>query len=176
MPTLIGYWHCKDLELGRQLGLYPDDAVLKKLYDERLETKQQILDSLHGHASVPEFVGRDALSTPMSRALNFGMQVHLARGISSLLSLQLEDWLEMEHPVNVPRTSNEYPNWQRKLTRNLEDIFQTPALIELASRLTEARKEASEIFAVNHPVTLRGNLTPMPHASDAQKTPDTTNG
>ncbi len=143
MPTLIGYWHCKDLELGRQLGLYPNDQVLKKLYDERLRDKQQILNSLHGHHALPDWVGRDALSTPMSRDLNFGMQVHLAGSASALLSLQLEDWLEMEQPVNVPGTSTEYPNWRRKLTRNLEDIFQTPELVDLAEKVTRARAQAS---------------------------------
>ncbi len=32
MPTLKGFWHCDDLALGRELGLYPDEEVLKTLY------------------------------------------------------------------------------------------------------------------------------------------------
>ncbi|PID42536.1 MAG: 4-alpha-glucanotransferase [Proteobacteria bacterium] len=149
MPTLIGYWHCNDLELGKKLGLYPDDNVLKKLYDQRLAAKQQILDSLHGHFSIPETVGRDAMSEPMSRDLNFGMQVHMAKGISSLLSLQLEDWLEMENPVNVPGTNEEYPNWRRKLNTNLEELFSRPDLISLAGQLTRARQDAGHRFRQN---------------------------
>ncbi|MDZ7902928.1 MAG: 4-alpha-glucanotransferase [Rheinheimera sp.] len=41
-----------------------------------------------------------------------------------LLCLQLEDWLEMTEPVNVPGTSDEYPNWRRKLTHTLEQLEQ----------------------------------------------------
>ncbi len=49
MPTLKGFWHCDDLALGRELGLYPDEDVLKTLYADRHQAKQRILDSLHGH-------------------------------------------------------------------------------------------------------------------------------
>jgi 4-alpha-glucanotransferase len=80
----------------------------------------------------------------MSKALNFGMQLHMAGGSSALLSLQLEDWLEMDKPVNIPGTFKEYPNWQRKLTRNLQDIFNDSSLNELAANLTEARLQVSK--------------------------------
>jgi 4-alpha-glucanotransferase len=72
------------------------------------------------------------------------MQLHLAGGSSDLLSLQIEDWLEMDKPVNIPGTFNEYPNWRRKLTRNLQDIFDDNSLNHLAANLTEARKNASK--------------------------------
>ena len=143
MPTLIGFWHCLDLELGKELGLYPTDEILQTLYSDRHENKQAILDTLHGHGSVSERVGRDVNATGMTTELNYGMQVHMAMGSSALLSLQLEDWLQMDKPVNVPGTFNEYPNWRRKLTRNLENIFSDDAITELAGRLTDARKQAS---------------------------------
>ncbi|PIE43511.1 MAG: 4-alpha-glucanotransferase [Gammaproteobacteria bacterium] len=149
MPTLNGYWHCKDLELGKSLGLYPDEQLLRRLYDERLVAKQQMLNSLHGHFSIPSGIGRDAMTQPMSRELNFGMQVHMAKGVSSLLSLQLEDWLEMQNPVNVPGTYKEYPNWRRKLSANLEDIFANPDLVSLAGQLTKARQNAGHRFRQN---------------------------
>jgi 4-alpha-glucanotransferase len=46
----------------------------------------------------------------------------------------------MADPVNVPGTSTEYPNWQRKLTHTLEEIFSDPALITLGEELTAARQ------------------------------------
>ncbi|RDV26150.1 4-alpha-glucanotransferase [Alteromonas aestuariivivens] len=143
MPTLIGFWHCLDLELGKELGLYPTEEILSTLYADRHTNKQAILDTLHGHLSVDGSVGRDVNSTGMSRALNYGMQTHMAGGSSSLLSLQLEDWLEMDKPVNIPGTFNEYPNWRRKLSADLESIFATSHIRELAGRLTDARKRAS---------------------------------
>lgn len=136
MPTLRGYWHCDDLSLGQRLGLYPDDERLGQLYDDRLYCKQQILDSLHGHHVLSAEIGHDALNVGMDRSLNYSMQSHMARGKSALLSLQLEDWLEMKLPVNVPGTSDEYPNWRRKLSTNLEDIFIQPHIIQLMKQLS----------------------------------------
>jgi 4-alpha-glucanotransferase len=144
MPTLIGFWHCLDLEIGKEIGLYPTEEILSVLYQDRHKNKQEILNTLHGHGSVDGNVGRDVNVTGMTEALNFGMQVHMATGSSALLSLQLEDWLQMDKPVNIPGTFNEYPNWKRKLTRDLEDIFVDPKLQGLANRLTVARQNASQ--------------------------------
>jgi 4-alpha-glucanotransferase len=141
-PTLIGYWHCYDLELGSKIGLYPTQEILDPLYESRHENKQQILNTLHGHGAISENVGRDVNYVGMTQELNYGMQVHMATGSSALLSLQLEDWLQMDKPVNIPGTFKEYPNWKRKLTRNLEDIFTDPELINLAQYITSARRKA----------------------------------
>ena len=97
----------------------------------------------HGHHSIDESVSRNVNETSMTQNLNFGLQTHMATGSSALLSLQLEDWLQMDMPVNIPGTFDEYPNWRRKLTRNLEDIFADENLTALARRLTEARNAAS---------------------------------
>lgn len=143
LPTLKGFWHCLDLSLGKELGVYPDQDVLNNLYQDRHESKQRVLDSLHGMGSIGDSISRDANWVPMSQELNFKMQLHLAKGSSALLGLQLEDWLEMEKPVNVPGTSTEYPNWRRKLSADLETIFAEPAIQQLMAEVTAARKEAS---------------------------------
>ncbi|MDO6559849.1 4-alpha-glucanotransferase [Paraglaciecola chathamensis] len=144
MPTLNGFWHCDDLQLGKTLGLYPTEEILASLYQSRHDNKQAILDTLHGHGSISEEISRDVNQVGMTKALNFGMQTHMASGSSSLLSLQLEDWLEMDEPVNIPGTFNEYPNWQRKLSHSLQDIFANSELQSLAHRLTEVRRQAKQ--------------------------------
>ncbi|GGD64209.1 4-alpha-glucanotransferase [Lacimicrobium alkaliphilum] len=144
MPTLTGYWHCLDLELGKTLNLYPSEEILRSLYDSRHNNKQRILDSLHAHGSIPDWIGREVEQVGMSKELNHGLQMHMASGSSALLSLQLEDWLEMDKPVNVPGTYSEYPNWQRKLSKPLESVFSRGELQDLARGLTERRKHVSE--------------------------------
>ncbi|ELR65529.1 4-alpha-glucanotransferase [Photobacterium marinum] len=144
MPTLRGFWHCDDLKMGEELGLYPDQEQLAGLFDGRAESKQKILDSLAWHGYLPEGVGRDAAYVPMDSYLSEGMQLHLASGSSALLSLQLEDWLEMDKPVNIPGTVDEYPNWRRKLSTTLDDIFTRQNIIDLTRRLTETREKASQ--------------------------------
>jgi 4-alpha-glucanotransferase len=143
MPTLIGYWHCLDLELGKTLGLYPTDDILASLYDARHQNKQAILDTLHGHHAISQAISPDVSYVGMTPELSAGMQTHMAKGSSALLSLQLEDWLHMDKPVNVPGTFNEYPNWRRKLTRDLEDIFADDAICHLAEKISAGRKSVS---------------------------------
>ncbi|MGF1760793.1 4-alpha-glucanotransferase [Photobacterium sagamiensis] len=143
MPTLRGFWHCDDLRMGEELGLYPDKEQLSGLFDSRAESKQKILDSLNWHGYLPEGVGHDARYVPMDRNLSEGMQMHLAASSSALLSLQLEDWLEMDKPVNIPGTVDEYPNWRRKLSTTLDDLFTRQDIIDLTRRLTETRANVS---------------------------------
>lgn len=143
MPTLIGYWHCKDIELGQELGLYTDASVIEDLYNSRAHDKQQILNSLHGHNAITESIGQDAMQVGMTQSLNYSLQLHMAKGNSALLSLQLEDWLQMDLPVNVPGTSNEYPNWRRKLSTDLEDMFEDDAINKLAKEITKARQQVN---------------------------------
>ncbi|MCH1414801.1 MAG: 4-alpha-glucanotransferase, partial [Glaciecola sp.] len=142
-PTLIGYWHCNDLALGKELGLYPTDEILQPLYDSRHDNKQQILNTLHGHGAISDNIARSVEHVGMTQELNYGMQVHMATGSSALLSLQLEDWLQMDKPVNIPGTFEEYPNWKRKLSHNLEDIFTLPEVLRLSQRINSARRDAS---------------------------------
>lgn len=141
MPTLRGFWHCDDLALGRDLGLYPDEDKLQDLYRERHSAKQAILDSLAGHGVLPDGIGHDVSWVGMNTALAHALQEHMCRGNSALFSTQLEDWLEMDKPVNVPGTCAEYPNWRRKLSKNLESFLNDPGLVVLANRLTNARKQ-----------------------------------
>jgi 4-alpha-glucanotransferase len=140
MPTIKGFWHCNDLYLGKELGLYVDQNILDELLNARLRNKQSVLNSLHAHHSLPPNHSHDALYTGMDQVLNFSMQTHLAKGSSTLLSLQLEDFLEMDSPVNVPGTSDEYKNWQRKLSCTLDEIFSTESIKTLLNDLTKARQ------------------------------------
>ena len=71
------------------------------------------------------------------------MQIHMCLGNCALFSTQIEDWLGMDKPVNVPGTSNEYPNWRRKISKNLSEIFSNREIKSLLKKMTEARAKAS---------------------------------
>ncbi|MGL1085412.1 4-alpha-glucanotransferase [Vibrio vulnificus] len=144
MPTLRGFWHCDDLKMGREIGLYPNEEQLNGLFDDRLKCKQGILDSVRWHGYLPEGIGHDAQYVPMDAHLSEALQLHVAAGASALLSVQLEDWLQMDNPVNIPGTVDEYPNWRRKLSMNLEEIFSREDVNRIARRLTEVRAQASK--------------------------------
>ncbi|MDW6004992.1 4-alpha-glucanotransferase [Vibrio mangrovi] len=145
MPTLRGFWHCRDLTMGHEIGLYPDEKMLKPRFDARLHNKQAILDSIAWHGFLPDSVGRDAMTVPMDEALSEAMHLHMAAGASALMSIQLEDWLQMDNPVNIPGTVEEYPNWRRKLCEPLETLFTLPAVQRLAEHISVVRAEKSKV-------------------------------
>ena len=140
LPTLRGYWESGDLTLGKTLGLYPDEVVLRGLYADREQAKQGLLDALHRHGCLPKRAGHKASLMAMTSTLNRGMQRYIADSNSALLGLQPEDWLEMASPVNIPGTSTEYPNWRRKLSVTLEQMFADAQVNKLIKDLDKRRK------------------------------------
>ncbi|PWC16694.1 4-alpha-glucanotransferase [Brenneria roseae subsp. roseae] len=141
LPTLRGYWQAVDLSLGKDLGLYPNPALLQQQIQLRENAKQGLLNALHQHGLLPQRVGRNSALTTMGAPLNRGVQRYIADSASALVGFQLEDWLDMATPVNVPGTSQEYPNWRRKLTRTLESIF-TDRYLERLIRDIDLRRGA----------------------------------
>ncbi|WP_058910395.1 4-alpha-glucanotransferase [Entomohabitans teleogrylli] len=142
MPTLRGYWESGDLTLGRSLGLYPDEEILRGLYADRERAKQGLLDSLHRHGCLPKKAGHKAALMAMTPTLNRGLQRYIADSNSALLGLQPEDWLDMADPVNVPGTSTQYHNWRRKLSATLESMFADQQVNRLIKDLDKRRKKA----------------------------------
>lgn len=144
LPTLRGYWESGDLTLGKTLGLYPDEEVLRGLYQDRERAKQGLLDALHQHGCLPKRAGHKASRTPMTAILNRGMQRYIADSNSALLGLQPEDWLDMPGPVNIPGTSYQYKNWRRKLSVSLEAMFSDEKVNKLIKDLDRRRKAAGK--------------------------------
>lgn len=122
LPTLAGFWGFRDLWLGKELALYPE-SVWRPLMEQRYDQNQALLDALHQMQTLPARQGKVASRLSFSFVLNRGFHRYLALSNSALVGLQPEDWLGMTSPVNVPGTVNEYPNWRRKLSVTLEEMF-----------------------------------------------------
>jgi 4-alpha-glucanotransferase len=67
------------------------------------------------------------------------VQCFLAKSTAALVALQVEDLLGMSEPVNVPGTLDEYPNWRRKLTATLDEVFSDETVRDLIRRIRELR-------------------------------------
>ena len=138
MPTLVGWWNCLDLSLGKELGIYTEEEAVS-LSDIREIQKQRILDSMHGLGSVSNDFPRDAKKVQMTLEFAKALQIHMCNGSCSLFSTQIEDWIGVEKPVNIPGTNTEYPNWRRKLTADLEYIFDLDHVKSMTREMTDAR-------------------------------------
>jgi (1->4)-alpha-D-glucan 1-alpha-D-glucosylmutase len=114
LPTLAGFWTGHDIEIRAALNLYPDDAARQRAVDERQATKVAILAALHEAGLNPA----DGLS-----AIAKATHVFLARTSSALMFVQIEDLALERDQTNLPGTVDIYPNWRRKLSRSIDDIF-----------------------------------------------------
>ena len=145
LPTLRGFWNAVDLEMGEVLGLYPDKVVLQDLYQQRARQKQALLEALHQYGCLPKSAGKKASLMKMTPTLNRGMHRFIADSGSALLGLQPEDLLDMDKPVNVPGTTDQYPNWRRRLSVTLEAMFDDAHVNALLKDVHRRRKAGKKV-------------------------------
>ncbi len=120
MPTLRAYWEGLDIELRRRLNLYPSVEIQDEVGRERDVDRFTLLAALDEQGLKP--AQPSSPHEPFTADLANALHVYLARSATRLVALQIEDLLGMVDPVNVPGTDREYPNWQRKLTMDVEDM------------------------------------------------------
>jgi 4-alpha-glucanotransferase len=142
MPTLRGYWQGDDIELRVRLNLYPSVESVVQVRAERDSDRRALLDALRleGLAPAEPQEPTGAFTPELAQALH----LYLARSSAALGAVQIEDLLGMIDPVNVPGTSHEYPNWQRKLNADLEDIVARADILEELAEIGRARAAQPE--------------------------------
>ena len=137
LPTLNGYWSASDIELRRRLALYPSDELRLQVLEERVRDRAALLAALA--AAGLQVAGCDGSSSSYSPELSRAIHVFLARSAAALVVLQAEDLIGMPHPVNVPGTSDEHANWQRKMSCDLDELFSRDSVRALLHEVHAAR-------------------------------------
>jgi 4-alpha-glucanotransferase len=134
MPTLRSYWEGRDIELRRRLNLYPSAQVESEVIREREQDRELLLEALQSQGLKPAQPATpfDAFTAELAHALH----LYLARSATTLVALQIEDLLGETLPVNVPGTDREYPNWQRKVSVDIEEVA---VRADLAAQFDEIR-------------------------------------
>lgn len=136
LPTLKGFWQGADLELRRDLGLFPDEHRRESEFAARAGDRQRLLAALEREGLSPEDARIDAGSMPeFSSELALNVHRFVARAPAKLLLVQLEDVLGQVHQVNLPGTADEYPSWRHKLPLELENIRADPRMSALMGAL-----------------------------------------
>jgi 4-alpha-glucanotransferase len=137
LPTLRGYWAGRDLELRDRLRLYPDEEIRRHVSEERVRDRAQLIAALDSVGLHPRHGGE--AEHGYSEELAHDVQLYLARSMAALVVLQYEDLIGMTDPVNVPGTSDEHANWQRKVTASIDDALGRDSSLRLFSDVRRAR-------------------------------------
>jgi 4-alpha-glucanotransferase len=138
LPSLRSFWEGRDVELRHRLNLYPSMEIESAIMQERDGDRGSLLDALRQQGLNPALPSTS--SEPFTAALAHALHVYLARTPTVLVALQIEDLLGMTDPVNVPGTDREYPNWQRKLTTDIEELAMRG---DIAAQLAEINRARS---------------------------------
>ena len=126
LPTLRGWWEGRDFDLKEQLGLFPQAGEASRQREARERDRMQLLEALRRERLLPEDGEPDIPS--LARAAH----AFLARTSSVVAMAQIDDLTDESDPVNVPATSEEHPNWRRRLSMTLEELAARPRFNDIA--------------------------------------------
>lgn len=132
LPTLPGWWHSDDIALRDQLDLWPSKKKRDEACTERERDRKVLMNALRDAQLV------DETSVPDEPPV-MAIYSYLAQAPSRLLMVQLEDVLGQREQLNVPGTTDEYPNWRQRMKVSVSAMLADPRMRELAKALNEER-------------------------------------
>ncbi len=122
LPTLAGFWQSRDIQARANAGLADETARSAQLRDRERE-KQRMLDRLHAENLLPPGFTRDASAlNDLNGDLHNAVIGFLAQVPSVLLLLNQEDLTKETNQQNLPGSTAQYPNWQRKMRVCVEEL------------------------------------------------------
>ncbi len=140
LPTLAGFWRGLDLDLRSALGLFPTEAQREAQIVGRAEDRARLLVALEREGLLPEGMAVHPVTVPeVTPALAQAIHQYLARSPARILLVQAEDMLGETEQANLPGTTSGHPNWQRKLSLNLEEWPGDARLVRFAEVMVAER-------------------------------------
>ncbi len=122
LPTLAGFWLNRDIEARKAAGLVDETGYQNQLADRRRE-KQHMLDALHFENLLPAAYERNADKLPeLNGDLHNAVIGFLMNVPSMILLINQEDFTKETEQQNLPGSTSQYPNWQRKIRYSIEDL------------------------------------------------------
>jgi len=140
LPTLAGWWKGRDIAWRAELGLYADDAAREGQFVERAQDRARLLLALQHAGLLPAGVEVDPLGVPeLTPELVRAVFALLATTPARALVAPLDDVIGMIEQTNLPGTTDQHPNWQRKLARPVEALRADEHFRLLAAELVRVR-------------------------------------
>ncbi|MCK5798264.1 MAG: 4-alpha-glucanotransferase, partial [Deltaproteobacteria bacterium] len=123
LPTLAGFWAGRDLAWRSELGIFPTRE--REREEERLRAvdRQRILDALTAVGLLPSDRRHDASELlELPPEVRIAVHAYLAQTPAQVMMLQWEDLLGLVEQVNLPGTTDEHPNWCRRLPAGVDEL------------------------------------------------------
>jgi 4-alpha-glucanotransferase len=122
LPTLAGFWLNRDIEARKAAGLADEQGYWNQIHDRQRE-KQSMLDVLHLENLLPDHYERNAANLPdLNGDLHNAVIGFLVNVPSMIVLINQEDFTKETEQQNLPGSTAQYPNWQRKMRLSIEDL------------------------------------------------------
>ncbi|MFL6354392.1 MAG: 4-alpha-glucanotransferase [Bryobacteraceae bacterium] len=126
LPTIAGFWQGRDIESRKAAGL-ANEREYDAQWEDRKREKQKMLDMLHSEYLLPQYYARNAEHVPeIDGDLHNAIIGFLAQVPSMILLLNHEDFTKETEQQNLPGSTAQYPNWQRKMKAKIEELRSSP--------------------------------------------------
>ena len=139
LPTLAGYWEGRDLDLKKELDLYPSPQAADQDAASRSQDRLHLAEALGQRGLLPP--GYTPPATGCPEEIRRGVLAYLGQSQAALVETRLEEFLGITAQQNLPGTFDEHPNWRQKIPSSLEDMRSNPEVSRLAKTLRQARKK-----------------------------------
>ncbi|GGD60866.1 4-alpha-glucanotransferase [Caballeronia grimmiae] len=142
LPTVTGWWRGEDIEWRSKIGqtMARDDGrdPVEVAMEERGEDRAHLWRAFQEAGVAPANVEAPPVdNAPVDEALAFvGMTP------APLVTYPLEDLLGLAEQPNLPGSIDEHPNWRRRLTLPVDELFLDDAFCDRLLAVDSARKRA----------------------------------
>lgn len=141
LATLVGFWEGQDIEVRSMLRLH-EQSLIEELSVGRVRDRFALLKALseQNAPSDIQVITAASLAARMPRDLQLKIHTFLAQTPCYLQAVQLEELVEQREQVNLPGTTDEHPNWQRKLGCSLEKLKTHAKAKRMLKLVNQSRK------------------------------------
>jgi 4-alpha-glucanotransferase len=137
LATVRGWWNGHDLDVRRGLGLVGDDTATWFAYENRARERTELWAAMRRTGAAAP-VAEPAMSdhTPVVEAA----MRHVGGAQCDLALVPIEDVLGLADQPNLPGTTDQHPNWRRRLAFDARSLFADPAVAARLRDLNGARE------------------------------------
>lgn len=162
LPTLAGWWIAEDIKIREDRQLYSDPEEGPRQRRQREADKAALVEALRregllegraraagaepqdewggGSTAGAELQPAEATPSPIDPdRLSLAVHAFLGRSRSAIAMVQVEELMRETAQVNLPATTDQYPNWRRKAAMTLEELAKSDWARRLMQTLAEAR-------------------------------------
>ena len=138
LATVAGWWTGHDLELRGKLGMLGDDTGAWFAYENRARERARLWDAMReSGAAAGEAPSGDTQLPVVDAAIR-----HIAGAGCELALLPLEDAIGATEQPNLPGTTDQHPNWRRRLAFDAPALFADELVARRLRSFDEARKSS----------------------------------